>query len=57
MHTFTVLSYWYPYDLLIVVNGCKVKVNDEFLFRAYLNASNFHDVDEKKKVDDERGMA
>ena len=49
MHTFTVLSYWYPHDLLIVVNGCKVKVNDGFLFGAYLNASNFHDVDCTKK--------
>ena len=44
MHTFTVLStYWYPHDLLVVVNGCKVN------FRSYLNASSFHDVDWKKK--------
>ena len=36
-------------------NGCKVKINDGFLFRAYLNASDFHDVD-WKNMDDGRGM-
>ena len=49
MHTFTVRSYWYRHELLVVVNGCKVN------FRAYLKASSFHDVD-WKKMDDGRGM-
>ena len=40
---------------LVLVNGCKVKMSDRFLFRAYLNASDFHDVD-CKNIDDERGM-
>ena len=39
----------------VVVNGCKVKINDGFLFRAYLNASDFHDVD-WKNMDYGRGM-
>ena len=38
-----------------MVNGCKVKINDGFLFRAYLNASDFHDVD-WKNMHDGRGM-
>ena len=40
---------------LVLVHGCKVKINDRFLFRAYLNASDFHDVD-WKNMDDGRGM-
>ena len=40
---------------LVVVKGCEVKINDKFLFRAYLNASDFHDVD-WKNMDDGRGM-
>ena len=40
---------------LVVVNGWKVKINDGFLFRAYLNASDFHDVD-WKNMDGGRGM-
>ena len=30
---------------LVVVNGFKLKINDRFLFRAYFNASDFHNVE------------
>ena len=49
------LVYFLRYERsLVVVNGFKLKINDGFLFRAYFNASDFHDVDWKNIKDGRR---
>ena len=51
---FLQLVYFLRYQRsLVVVNGFKLKFNDRFLFRAYFNASDFHNV-EWKNIKDAR---
>ena len=55
VQTVELVSFFVRYLSLVWVNACRLKINDRFLFRAYLNASDFHDVD-WKNMDDGRGM-